>query len=407
MSPLIRIGLQVLPRCRLSLRRCVLGDSSHNRVNDSSRINLNRPCISSLTCRNLSTVDKERERDDSVKSNNHIRRDVIFDESNSSTKATSSSSASQQYTNREILQRLYDLSKPERHLILASAATLGITSSITLLLPYACGHVLDTAILSTAEGAASSFNPLSISAGLFALTCTAGLGVALRTSMLNIAGNRIVLRIRRRLFASILSQECAFMDKYKSGDLLSRLSNDAYFIKNVMTTEAVSGLRAVVMSVGSTSLLFYTSPTLAMVSLLSIPPVFLAARMVGRRLKKRQKQVQELHGKAVGVAEEVLGGFKTVQLFHAEKMEYQRYSKTVSAAHEEEIYVGKTKAIFDGVVHVAANGAVLLVLGYGGKLVLANQMTAGDLTGFLMYSLLMAGNLSSLSGTYAEMVKVK
>jgi ABC-type bacteriocin/lantibiotic exporter with double-glycine peptidase domain len=109
----------------------------------------------------------------------------------------------------------------------------------------------------------------------------------------------------------------------------------------------------------------------------------------------------------VGVAEEVLGGFKTVQLFHAEKMEYERYSTTVSAAHEEEIYVGKTKAIFDGVVHVAANGAVLLVLGYGGKLVLANQMTAGDLTGFLMYSLLMAGNLSSLSGTYAEMVKVK
>jgi hypothetical protein len=45
------------------------------------------------------------------------------------------------------------------------------------------------AILSTAEGIASTFNPLSISARLFALTCTAGLGVALRTSMLNIAGS--------------------------------------------------------------------------------------------------------------------------------------------------------------------------------------------------------------------------
>ena len=195
------------------------------------------------------------------------------------------------------------------------------------------------------------------------------------------------------------------MDTYKSGDLISRLSNDAYFIKNVVTTEAVAGLRGVVMSLGSTGLLFYTSPDLALVSLLSIPPVFLAARMVGRRLKKKQKRVQELHGKAVDVAEEVFGGFKTVQLFHAEKLEYGRYSEAVSAAHEEEISVGKTKAIFDGVVHVAANGAVLLVLGYGGQLVIANQMTAGDLTGFLMYSLLMAGNLSSLSGTYAEMVK--
>jgi ATP-binding cassette subfamily B protein len=122
-------------------------------------------------------------------------------------------------------------------------------------------------------------------------------------------------------------------------------------------------------------------------------------------LNSKQKRVQELHGKAVTVAEEVLGGFKTVQLFNAEMMEYDRYSKSISAAHHEEIQVGKTKAIFDGLVHVAANGAVLLVLGYGGKLVLANQMTAGDLTGFLMYSLLMAGNLSSLSGTYAETIK--
>ena len=324
----------------------------------------------------------------------------------SSLSSSSSSGDHSKYTNQEILQRLYDLSKPERTLIIASAATLGITSSITLLLPYACGHVLDMAIISTTDGANdSSFNPLYISAGLFTLTCTAGLGVALRTTMLNIAGNRIVRRIRTILFASILSQESGFMDQHKSGDLISRLSNDAYFIKNVVTTEAVSGLRAVVMSVGSTSLLFYTSPTLALVSLMSIPPVFLAGRMVGRRLRVQQKSVQALHGKAINVAEEVFGGFKTVQLFHAEQFEYDRYSQAVSEAHEKEISVGKTKAVFDGVVHVAANGAVLLVLGYGGTLVLASQMTAGDLTGFLMYSLLMAGNLSSLSGTYAEMVK--
>jgi len=244
-----------------------------------------------------------------------------------------------------------------------------------------------------------------VSLGLFGLTCTAGIGVGLRQYWLNIAGNRLVSRMRRQLFASILSQESAFFDQNKSGDLISRIANDAYFIKSAVTTEAVAGLRGVVMSVGSTSLLFYTSPTLAIISLLSIPPVFLTARIVGRRLKKNQKQVQELHGKATNVAEEVLGGIKTVQLFNAEMMEYNRYSKTVNAAHDKEIQVGKTKAMFDGMVHVAANGAVLLVLGYGGKLVLQNEMTAGDLTGFLMYSLLMAGNLSSLSSTYAEIIK--
>ena len=350
------------------------------------------PISTSFSCRLLSTADDKR--NDQATISNSSNTNNLLD----------NTAKQQQYNNQEIIKRLYEISKPERNLIIGSTATLAVTSSITLLLPYACGQVLDASILA-ASASSSDFNPFQVSLGLFGLTCTAGLGVGLRQYWLNIAGNRVVCRIRRQLVASILSQEGAFFDNNKSGDLISRLSNDAYFIKSSMTTEAIALVRGIVMSAGSTSLLFYTSPTLAIISLLSLPPVFLAARLVGRRLKKNQKKVQELHGKATNVAEEVFGGIKTVQLFNAETMEYDRYSKTVTGAHNKEIQVGKTKALFDGVVHIAANGAVLLVLGYGGKLVLQNEMTAGDLTGFLMYSLLMAGNLSSLSSTYAEMIK--
>ncbi len=306
-----------------------------------------------------------------------------------------------------IMRRLLEIAKPERALILASAGTLAVTSSITLLLPYACGQVLDAAILEATVTAAGGdqFQPMTVSLGLFGLTGIAGLGVYARSLMLNVAGNRIVARIRRRLFASILSQDSAFFDRNKSGDLISRLANDSWYVKSAMTTEAVSGLRGIVMSAGSTSLLFYTSPTLAMVSLLSIPPVFLMARVVGRRLKERQNAVQKLHGSATDIAEEVFGGMKTVQIFNSQGLEYDRYASAITAAHDKEVEVGSIKAAFDGVVHVAANGAVLLVMGYGGTLVLAGELSAGDLTGFLMYSLLMAGNVSSLSGTYAELMK--
>ena len=117
-----------------------------------------------------------------------------------------------------------------------------------------------------------------------------------------------------------------------------------------------------------------------MVSLLSIPPVFLMARMVGRTLKEKQKSVQKLHASATDIAEETFAGIKTVQLFNGEDLENNRYANSIIKAHDEEIEVGKTKAAFDGVVHVAANGAVLLVMGYGGTLVLAGDLSAGDLT---------------------------
>ena len=84
---------------------------------------------------------------------------------------------------------------------------------------------------------------------------------------------------------------------------------------------------------------------------------------------------------------------RTVQYCNAEVTEYNWCSNSIIAAHDKEIQVEK-KPLLDGLVHVAANGAVLLVLGYREKLILANKMTAGDLTRFLMYSLLVAGNLS-------------
>ena len=69
--------------------------------------------------------------------------------------------------------RLIEIARPERSLILASAATLAVTSSITLLLPYACGSVLDLAVAEHSNPT-GNFDPYKVSLGLFGLTGTAG-----------------------------------------------------------------------------------------------------------------------------------------------------------------------------------------------------------------------------------------
>jgi len=107
-----------------------------------------------------------------------------------------------------------------------------------------------------------------------------------------------------------------------------------------------------------------------------------------------------LHGKAPNIAGEIFICHKTVQLFAAGRLEHARYSKAISQTHSKEIQVGRTKAAFDGLVHVAANDADFLVLEHAGTPVLALDITAGDLRGFLMYMLLMAGILSFVSVAY-------
>eukprot|EP01063_Lacrimia_lanifica_P018400 TRINITY_DN25321_c0_g1_i1.p1 TRINITY_DN25321_c0_g1~~TRINITY_DN25321_c0_g1_i1.p1 ORF type:complete len:627 (+),score=171.15 TRINITY_DN25321_c0_g1_i1:98-1978(+) len=305
-----------------------------------------------------------------------------------------------------VWKRMAELARPEWGLVAAGAATLGVTSSVTLLLPYASGQVLDMAIAEAAGGAGdSAFSPVLVAAGLFGMTGVAGLGVFIRSVLLTRAGNAIVARLRRRLFAAVLSQEIAYHDGMKTGDFVSRLTADAALLQSALTTQAVGGLRGAVMSIGSAALLIHTSPTLAAISLCSLPPIFVAARVFGRRLKARNAKVQAMHAQATAVGDEAFRGIRTVRQFAAEHRELARYAAAIDAAHAGAVAAGRSQAAFDAVVHVAANGAVLAVLGYGGGMVLAGAITAGDLASFLLYSLLTAGNVSGLSSTYTEMMK--
>ena len=357
-------------------------------------------------CKNSAIVHFSTHADPKVSSvrhddeNNNGKEKDIIDQKLSSNDDIQQQTQQSQAHNFDTLRRLADFSQPEHSLIGWSAATLFVTSSTTLVLPTASGQVLDMVM-----GGDPTVSPVLVAGGLFGLTALAGGGVYARTLWLQQAGNTLVARLKHTLYQAILKQEMAFLDRMKTGDLVTRLSQDTTMIQSAVTTQAVAALRALVMSTGSAIMLFQTSTTLAMVSLGTLPPLFLAARHVGQNLREKQRHVQNLHSQATAIAEEGLNGISTVVQFGAQAQEVNRYALGAHRAHEAAIKTGKIQAFFDGAVHVGANGAVLCVLGYGGSMVMAGTISAGDLTGFLMYSLLLAGNVSSLSGTYAEVMK--
>ena len=308
------------------------------------------------------------------------------------------------------LYRLMELSRQEWKLIALSAATLGVTSSITLLFPYASGQVIDITIAAAnaSDGiapASNAMSPLVMAGGLFGLTAVAGLGVYVRSLLLAQAGNRVVARLKQRLFASILQQESAFLDKQTTGDLMSRLSADAQEVEYAVTHQAVSALRGLVMTIGSAAMLLYTSPTLAAVSVCTLPPIFIATRRIGEKLEIQQEEVQKLEGDASSLAEQALSSISSVKQFVSEDYENTRYHNAVAASHRKALETAHMQAQLEAGAFIGSQGAVLCVLGYGSSMVLDGAITAGDLTGFVIYSLLMAGNLSSLSSIYSDLVR--
>ena len=324
------------------------------------------------------------------------------DESEDDPTITDKVSISERLTSNTFRQ-LADLARPEWSLIGLSIGTLGVTSSVTMLLPFCSGQVIDYTI----QNGQSGISPLVWAGGLLGLTCLSAGGVYLRNVWLGRAGNRIVARLKQRLLESLLRQEVAFFDKSttSSGDLLSRLSADTGLVQATLTTQTVAGLRSAIMTLGSVGMLVVTSPTLAAVACSTLPPVFILTRHYGRSLKQQQRQVQKEQGVATALAQQALTNVTTVQQFVAERYECKRYHNAIATAHTTAVATAKSQAILESVAFVAANGAVLSVLGYGGTLVLEGTISAGDLSGFVMYALIMAGNVATLSSHYGEVLR--
>jgi ABC-type multidrug transport system fused ATPase/permease subunit len=95
-------------------------------------------------------------------------------------------------------------------------------------------------------------------------------------------------------------------------------------------------------------------------------------------------------------AEELVSNIRTVKLFAQEDREKKRFGLKMDAAYEQARQVGVASGWFEGAVHLAANMSLLTVLGYGGTLVVDGALTAGELTSFIVYSIYVGVNFSSV-----------
>ncbi len=301
---------------------------------------------------------------------------------------------------RESLWRVVGLARSEVRSLVLGTVFLAIGSSASLAYPQAIRVLLDEAV------SARSADVIDHTALFMTLVLAIqAVATSIRYVLFTTAGERIVARLREQCYRAILEQEIAFFDERRTGDLLSRLSSDTAVLQNAVSVNVSQGLRNVATAVGGIVLLFYTSPSLTLLMLVVVPPIALSAVTYGRRLRSLSREVQEAVGGASEVAEESLAGIRTVRSFAAEPIEADRYGKAVTKSFElarRRIRLGGT---FAGVASFFGLSAASLVLWRGGHLVLDGAMSVGDLTAFLVYTLLVAVSLGSITDLYGDLTK--
>ncbi|CAF1177732.1 unnamed protein product [Adineta steineri] len=298
------------------------------------------------------------------------------------------------------LKRLFSLSKSERPFLITGTLFLLLSSLTQIVQPYFFGRIVDDAL--TSDSMRPVTNDVLI---LFGINCVGAIASFLRSWVFELAGQRVVYRLRQNIFDSIIKQEVGFFDITRTGELTNRLSSDTQVLQNAVTVNISMLLRSFLQIAGSLVVMFYLEVSLTLVLMVIVPVIILFSRQYGIIVRKLRKQFQDELAGAGTTSEESISNIRTIRIFGAEKRISNHYHENLLKSYQVGKKLALNSGLFMGLVGFLAAGGIALVMWYGGKLVHERKLSTGTLASFLMYLLQVAvafGMLASLFGDFMQ-----
>lgn len=235
------------------------------------------------------------------------------------------------------------------------------------------------------------------------LALAQGIGVYVRFSNIAWVNNRVVNDIRQTIYAHLLTLSPAFFERERVGDVLSRLSNDTQVLEGVVSNAFSWALRNLVMMLGALVMLALTSPKLLVYVLIGTPIVIAPVVLLGRKVQKLAKQSQDRLADAMARGDETIHAVRTVQAYAREDFEQKRFSDRINALFSNAANRERTSAMLSAIVIVLAFTGVSIILWIGGHDVLAGKMTAGELSAFIFYAVMVATAVGSIAEVFGQL----
>ncbi|XP_010937747.1 ABC transporter B family member 25 [Elaeis guineensis] len=304
--------------------------------------------------------------------------------------------------------RVLRLAKPDAGKLVLATIALLIASTTNILIPKYGGKIIDIVSRDVREPEQQAEALDAVKDTILDIVLIVVIGsicTALRAWLFNSASERVVARLRKDLFSHLINQEIAFYDVTRTGELLSRLSEDTQIIKNAATTNLSEALRNIATTVIGLCFMFSTSWKLTLLAFVIVPAISVAVRKFGRFLRELSHKTQAAAAVASSIAEESFGAIRTVRSFAQEDYEISRYSEKVDETLKLGLKQAKVVGLFSGGLNAASTLSVVTVVIYGANLTITGSMTTGALTSFILYSLTVGSSVSSLSGLYTTMMK--
>jgi ATP-binding cassette subfamily B protein len=295
------------------------------------------------------------------------------------------------------LARLGRFLLPYRRRIAGALAALVIAASCVLALGQGLRYVIDAGF--------GSGDPRLLNAALAGIVTTAvvlACATWARFYFMMTAGEGVIADLRRTVYGHVLTLSPAFYDAARTGDLASRLTNDSEQIRQVIGFGFSMLLRNGLMMIGALALLFATSAKLAALIVLGVPATLVPILLMGRRVRRLSRVNQDRVGNLSAYIDESLHEIRTLQAYRHEDRAREHFGRAAEAAYAAGVHRIRVKAWLISLVMLIGFCAVGVILWIGGHDVFAGRMTAGELSAFVFYAVIVASGAGTVSEVWGE-----
>ncbi|MCG8422960.1 MAG: ATP-binding cassette domain-containing protein [Proteobacteria bacterium] len=296
------------------------------------------------------------------------------------------------------LWRLVELVRPHRVRFAIATIALFIGSGLALVYPQAARYAVDRAL---AERSLAMLDQILV--GLLIIIVVHASLVWVRHYLMSWLGERAVTDLRGMVFDRILSLSASWFHERRSGELVGRLASDVTIIEGVVGSELSIALRNTVQLIGGIVLLFVVNARLTLLMLLIVPPVTVGTVFFGRVIRRMSKAVQDRLAEASAQVQESISAIQTVQAFVREEREAASYRGGVEAAFTQALSLARWRSWFFSSVSAASYFSIAFILWLGGREVIEEHLTPGDLIAFLLYTFIIAGALANVTGLWSSL----
>lgn len=276
--------------------------------------------------------------------------------------------------------RIYEHSRKQWRAIVLAIACIIAVSLLEFIVPQLTRYTIDQLIPN------KRFDQLLlIAAGVLGSAVTLGALRFLSASLMASIGQRVLYTFRNDLYRHMQSLDVSFFDRNRTGDLMSRVTNDVGILQQLISSSMVQ-LFTDFFTFGAIAIyMLWIDWRLTLLLLATFPLMILTTKLFGKRMRSSFRKVQESVADVSDHLQNSLTGIRLIKSFTKEEYESERFSERTKVNMDANIQVVRLRAAYEPIIDFLNFVGLAIVLVFGAWLAMRGEMTVGTIVAFIAY----------------------